>query len=441
MDTPAAPALSPVKKRRGFRAWSTNPLAIAGAWLLASLEGLLRQYQYGEFPPRIEMAVGAPSIALVCGLALGAWLGSRANALRHARMLLSLLCAVLGVMIVADALTGSAFQADGFAIVRMMLALMIWFIAWAQLKEITKPLRARVVAFFSGLVFLLALSWPAIVSQSYWMLAPLFIDSSDDEPASRVYEIEQDRLWGAQPGLVDQALAKAGPKPDAVQTIVVGLAADGSMELFSREAALAVDVIGRRYAPGNTARALLSNTESAILEQPFATRSNFGQMLARVTANKPKGSVDIVVYIAGHGSADGEVATRLPTYDDMQPISGQWLRTALDRAGIGKRTIIVSACYAGTWIDPLASPDTIVVAAAAKDRTSFGCDDSRRLTVFGEALLEGPLAKGASWHAAFAATRRRVQSQERAMAATPSRPTVSIGGNMTSLWEDIPAKR
>ncbi|MGL1269263.1 C13 family peptidase, partial [Vibrio parahaemolyticus] len=50
--------------------------------------------------------------------------------------------------------------------------------------------------------------------------------------------------------------------------------------------------------------------------------------------------------------------------------------------------MIVSACYAGVFIDALKGDDTLVVTAADADHSSFGCDDDRDLTYFGEAFLK-----------------------------------------------------
>jgi hypothetical protein len=96
--------------------------------------------------------------------------------------------------------------------------------------------------------------------------------------------------------------------------------------------------------------------------------------------------------------------------------------------------IIVSACYAGSWIKPLASDDTIIVAAARADRTSFGCSDERELTFFGEALLKGPLASGASLADGFRAAKRTVTRWEAEGDNPRSEPQAFVGKNMAAVW-------
>jgi hypothetical protein len=96
--------------------------------------------------------------------------------------------------------------------------------------------------------------------------------------------------------------------------------------------------------------------------------------------------------------------------------------------------IVVSACYSATWIPALADDNTIVITAAAKDRTSFGCDDTRHYTVFGEAFLGSLGARNISLHDAFEDTKRKVTLEERKENVTPSLPQVFVGRNMEALW-------
>ena len=122
----------------------------------------------------------------------------------------------------------------------------------------------------------------------------------------------------------------------------------------------------------------------------------------------------------------------------MRSISAARLSEALNRAGIRRRVIIVSACY---WkLDQAAGQRRhIVITAARADRTSFGCDDERELTYFGEALLKGPLAKGASLAESFEATRKTVSGWEGA-AALHSEPQAFVGRNMAGVWRASPSR-
>ena len=145
-----------------------------------------------------------------------------------------------------------------------------------------------------------------------------------------------------------------------------------------------------------------------------------------------------LIYLVSHGAPDATLSTDLPNHRELAPISAESVADALGRARIKRRVIIISACFSGSWIPALASADSIVITAARKDRTSFGCDDTRRLTWFGEAFLEGPMAHGASLRDAFEAARKTVARWEAQERLTPSEPQVSVGRNMQAFWASRP---
>jgi hypothetical protein len=67
-------------------------------------------------------------------------------------------------------------------------------------------------------------------------------------------------------------------------------------------------------------------------------------------------------------------------------LRAQTVAKFLREAGIRWKVVVVSACYSGTFVEPLADNHTIVITAASRSRTSFGCSDERHLTYFGEAF-------------------------------------------------------
>lgn len=50
--------------------------------------------------------------------------------------------------------------------------------------------------------------------------------------------------------------------------------------------------------------------------------------------------------------------------------------------------VIVSACYSGVFVERLKAPDRIVLTAAAKDRSSFGCGATDQYTYFDACAVE-----------------------------------------------------
>ena len=254
----------------------------------------------------------------------------------------------------------------------------------------------------------------------------------DDLPPS----IDQEQLWTAQPSLVATTLDNIGPRRAGGETYVVAVGAGGSQALFGREARVARAVLGRAFNAGQRS-GLLANDEDSLYHVPLASTTNLDALLSGLGRKLDPSRDLVVIYLTSHGSRDAELTTNLPDYSELKSISANSLAEALKHAGIRRRVIIVSACYAGSWIKPLASDDTIIITAARSDRTSFGCSNDRQLTYFGEALLKGPLATGTSLADSFVAVRKSVAGWEGN--ARHSEPQAYVGRNMTVVWKARPS--
>jgi len=106
------------------------------------------------------------------------------------------------------------------------------------------------------------------------------------------------------------------------------------------------------------------------------------------------------------------------------------LRQALDEAGIVHRVIMVSACYSGGWVPPLASDTTLVMTAADATHTSYGCGKLSELTFFGRALFDEQLRQTHSFEQAFANAVPVIQAREieAGKADGFSNPQIAVGG-------------
>jgi hypothetical protein len=98
-----------------------------------------------------------------------------------------------------------------------------------------------------------------------------------------------------------------------------------------------------------------------------------------------------------------------------------------ERIIIDQQVIVVSACYAGKFIEPLRDDNTIIIAAAAADRTSFGRSDDRDLTYFGEAFYRDALPAASDLKAAFQKASAEIATRERAEGKTASKPQAQFG--------------
>jgi hypothetical protein len=139
--------------------------------------------------------------------------------------------------------------------------------------------------------------------------------------------------------------------------------------------------------------------------------------------------------MTSHGSKDGFALS----YDDFvgRALDPKTLKLLLDEAGIKNRVLIVSSCYSGTFIAPLADPDTLILTAASSTRTSFGCSDDREWTWFGEAFFAKGLADNATLVGAFASAKSTIETWERDQKITPSDPQIFVGDQIARQFPDL----
>jgi hypothetical protein len=132
--------------------------------------------------------------------------------------------------------------------------------------------------------------------------------------------------------------------------------------------------------------------------------------------------------LTSHGSRDG-LAVVNGTLPLMQ-MSPTELQRALDESGIKWRVVIVSACYSGVFVDALKNDNTLVITAADAEHSSFGCDDDRELTYFGEALLKDSIPTTRSLEEAFKKAADLIQKRENNEHKIRSNPQMALGAGI-----------
>ena len=203
--------------------------------------------------------------------------------------------------------------------------------------------------------------------------------------------------------------------------VVAGLDSDA---VFGREAREAGRVLSQRFdAMGRTIVLAAGDGEDAP-----ASPANLAIALARVgELADPEDAV--VLYTTSHGSASEGIA-----YNDRArgrgAISPARLKAMLDDAGVRNRLVIVSACYSGIFVPKLADDRSVVISAAAANRSSFGCDSGNDWTYWGDALVNRAMRKAQPLAAAFEEARVSVAAWEAADKFTPSKPQISVGDDV-----------
>jgi hypothetical protein len=179
---------------------------------------------------------------------------------------------------------------------------------------------------------------------------------------------------------------------------------------------------------------LLINNAETLQTAPIASVTALRESAQRLAQVMDRDNDILFVYLTSHGSREKGFSLQFEPLQlrDLEPAE---LREILDAAGIRWRVIVVSACYSGTFIEPLRSDTTLVITAAAADRTSFGCADDNDYTYFGEAYFAGALAQTNSFVRAFELAQAAVTEREKAEGQTPSQPQIALGDGMRAKLE------
>lgn len=250
-----------------------------------------------------------------------------------------------------------------------------------------------------------------------------------DRPASR-------RL--AEHRRLSDLLSRLQPqRPGIVDAYVVSVALDSDPN-FSREAREAGRVLARRYGAEGRTMVLAGPDARGGAPLPMGSPQALDLALARVAEVMDVQEDVLILYTTSHGAPLGLV------YNDgdqgFGAISPARLWTVLSQLGIGNRMLLLSACYSGVFVPMLQSDTSVIVTAAAADRTSFGCQADADWTFFGDALINQAMRKPQPTPVAAAEAQRLIAGWERKGRLEPSNPQVAVGAGARRWLAAIEAR-
>ena len=214
-------------------------------------------------------------------------------------------------------------------------------------------------------------------------------------------------------------------RPGMVDVFFVGMAGYGHQDVFMREIDKVAKLMGDRFdAEGHIVK--LVNNPKTVSDVPIATVTSLRAALKRVASQMDVEEDVLVLFLTSHGSADHKFSLSLSPLQlrDLDPAT---LREVLDGSGIRNRVVIVSACYAGGFVEKLKEDRTLVIASAAPDRNSFGCSNEAEWTYFGQAYFNEALRKTRSFTRAFDEAVVAIEAREKKGGHDPSRPMIWQG--------------
>ena len=227
-----------------------------------------------------------------------------------------------------------------------------------------------------------------------------------------------------QPRLLEDQFARLAPsRKGETEIYTLAVAGWADQDVFVKELDGALEAIGSVLPiKGRTVR--LINRRDTVDTIPLANFRNFSAAVHAIGDVMDKDNDVFVLVMTSHGEQSG-FALQLP--GGTAELTPQQVAAALDGEGIKNRVVIVSACFSGIFVPPLANDNTIVITAADAKHTSFGCAPERDWTYFGDAFFHQSLHPGADFENAFEHARVLIHGWEMMDRATPSNPQGSFG--------------
>lgn len=394
--------------------------------------------QVGAFGPGGELSLWgvqvavAQSAVVVAGLVVGLALVGRIDLLARSVTLLFLLVAVLNLALwtlyrEAPQLYETQARVEAIRAVShlVQVALLVWLLR--------APLRHWLRA---GLVMAVVFLGTKDIALRWFSVEELYV-FPDAAWADDYTPVDVEALYAAQDRLMGEQVASLAPQvPGEPDVFALALGGTADQSVFLTEVESVAAILEAQYGAG--ARTLkLANSQDHPTRYPLANRANLARALAEIGARQ--GPEDLAfLFLASHGRED-EFALDFNEAGTTNLTSAAF-KAMLDESGIGPAVIVVSACFSGSFIDDIESPDRLVITAARADRTSFGCRDGAEWTEFGESFFDRALRAEADPRKAFPVAAEDVARKEAADGLTPSLPQISEGSEVGAVLDRVLAR-
>lgn len=282
---------------------------------------------------------------------------------------------------------------------------------------------------------------PLVALSAYEILFPSGSIWYDPPAEQRAAQVERDtpvreELLYLQPRLAAQTMnAIARERPGVTDLYFVGFAPYARQDVFRKEAETIRALMDERFDTRDRS-VLLVNNDRTLRKYPLATVTNLRAALKRIGQRiNPREDV-VMVYLTSHGDKDHRLSADYWPLE-LQEVDPALLKELLDEAGIRWRVIVVSACYAGGFIEPLRGPTTLIMTAADATHTSFGCSSTSDFTYFAKALFDEQLRETHSFEQAFERAVPIIRTREREQQEAFSNPQIAMGDAIRAKLADL----
>jgi hypothetical protein len=378
----------------------------------------------------------AENAALVVAVLLLAWLLSRASRPRiRLRQSLLLLLGYLPLFVVAAWIALKLPKVGTIVIVILACGWADRYLG-AGMRSLTgKRQQLAVIGVLVAVLLMFYLSTRLYFSPGIWF------EREPNPEQAEATQRENEQLVFEQSARLTTVIGLLAPRDAKVaNAFFVGFAGFGGQSVFADEITLAAKRIGARYGARDRS-VLLINDHRDAAKYPLASVPSLRYALKSLAERMNVDEDVLFLSLSSHGSEDATISVSSEVGNYWQDLRATDLADILRESGIRWKVIVISACHAGSFIDALRDESTIILTAAAAERTSFGCSDDRDLTYFGEAFYRDALPQAASLREAFEISKAALRKREIGEARIPSNPQAHFGAALEKKLAAMEAAR
>jgi len=274
----------------------------------------------------------------------------------------------------------------------------------------------------------------AISFSSLWILPYSelwYVDEPDDgeNPYAELYKLSVEDLFYDQQRLLDNAIQGLSPqRPGVTDLYLLAMGGYGLEKVFLNEVTYVSQLFDEQFDTRGRSLVLVNNV-ATVTQNPMANRHNLAAALRGIGERMDRDEDVLFLFMTSHGSKNHRFSLNFGPVP-LDDLTSAELRQALDEAAIQWRVIVVSSCYSGGFIEDLKDPHTLVITAAASDKTSFGCGAQSDFTDFGTAYFKKALAEQPNFIQAYDLAANWIAEKEKREKRKASQPQRFVGEAM-----------
>lgn len=248
--------------------------------------------------------------------------------------------------------------------------------------------------------------------------------------------INTEKVYYAQHELLENVTdSLSAHRPGVTDLYFVGFGSYASQDVFMNEVQYVRNLFDTVFDTGGRSVALINNAKT-VRDVPLANASNLRITLREVALRMDTEEDVLFLFLTSHGSKDAVLSVNFWPIAPNDLSAGD-LSEFLAESGIKWRILVVSACYSGSFIEALRNDHTLILTAAQKNKTSFGCSNDREMTYFGEHYFARELQGGGSFVEAFHRAKSTLREREISESVEPSDPQIFVGAGMERKLEEL----